>query len=40
MKYSRKEIDRAGKIIISTSPDLFEQAEAVVKVDDWRNLQR
>lgn len=38
MKYSRKEIDKAGKIIISTSPDLFEQAEAVVKVDDWRKL--
>ena len=38
MKYTRKEIDRAGKIIISTSPDLFEQAEAVVKVDDWRKL--
>ena len=38
MKYTRKEIDRAGKIIISTSPDLFEKAEAVVKVDDWRKL--
>ena len=38
MKYSRKEIDRAGKVIISASPDLFEQADAVVKVDDWRKL--
>lgn len=38
MKYSRKEIDRAGKVIISASPDLFEQADAIVKVDDWRKL--
>ena len=34
MKYSRKEIDRAGKLIISTSTDVFDLAEAVVKVDD------
>lgn len=38
MKYSRKEIDKAGKLIISTSTDLFDLAEAVVKVDDWRKL--
>lgn len=38
MKYSRKEIDRAGKIIISSSPDVFALAEAIVKVDDWRKL--
>ena len=38
MKYSRKEIDRAGKVIISSSPDVFALAEAIVKVDDWRKL--
>lgn len=38
MKYSRKEIDKAGKLIISTSTDVFDLAEAVVKVDDWRKL--
>ena len=38
MKYSRKEIDRAGKLIISTSTDVFDLAEAIVKVDDWRKL--
>jgi hypothetical protein len=38
MKYSRKEIDKAGKIIISTSSDIFEKAEAIVKIDDWRKL--
>ena len=38
MKYSRKEIDRAGKIIISNPSDLFEEADAIVKIDDWRKL--
>ena len=38
MKYSRKEIDRAGKIIISNSSDLFEEADAIVKIVDWRKL--
>lgn len=38
MKYSRKEIDRAGKVIIASSPDVFDLAEATVKVDDWRKL--
>ena len=38
MKYSRTEIDRAGKIIISNPSDLFEEADAIVKIDDWRKL--
>lgn len=38
MKYSRKEIDRAGKVIISTSSDVFDYVDAIAKVDDWRKL--
>ena len=38
MKYSSKEIDNAGKIIISKAYNVFDYAEAVVKVDDWRKL--
>ena len=38
MKYSRKEIDRAGKVIVSSSPGVFDLAEAIVKIDDWRKL--
>lgn len=36
MKYTRNEINKAGKVLISPSPDLFELADAVTKVDDWR----
>ena len=38
MKYTRKEIDKAGRVIASTTSDLLDYAEAVVKVDDWRKL--
>lgn len=38
MKYSRKEIDKAGKVIISSSSDVFDLVDATAKVDDWRKL--
>lgn len=38
MKYTRNEIDKAGRIITSSTFDLFDYAEAVVKIDDWRKL--
>lgn len=38
MKYSRKKIDRAGKVITTKTADLFEYAEAMSVVDDWRKL--
>lgn len=36
MKYTRNEINKAGIVLISPSPDFFELADAVAKVDDWR----
>lgn len=38
MKYSRKAIDRAGRIISATPTDPLEYAVAASVVDDWRKL--
>lgn len=37
MKYSRKEIDRTGKKLL-TSTDQNEVKEAIEKLNDWRSL--
>ena len=38
MKYSRKSIDKAGRVIISSPTEIFDYIDAVAKVDDWRKL--
>lgn len=37
MKYSRKEIDKAGKTVI-TEKDTSKVNEALNKINDWRQL--
>ena len=36
MKYTRKEIDRTGKLLASTNPN--EVKQAIDKLNDWRSL--
>ncbi|MCQ2058850.1 MAG: RelA/SpoT domain-containing protein [Bacteroidaceae bacterium] len=38
MKYSRKQIDKAGRIISAEPIDVLEYAEALSVIDDWRKL--
>ena len=37
MKYSRKEIDKTGKLLL-VSTDLDEVKKAINKLNDWRSL--